>query len=75
MSYEDILILDLESRLLVDGVWHGGGKLTRITNQNIFASPRADQFSDGNKRSLSLNRYTGKLRSTMIKTSGEIIID
>ena len=71
--YDDVLILDLENRLVVDGVWHGGGILTKITNQNIYAEPRADQFSDGNKRSLSLNRYTGKLRTTMIKTSGERI--
>ena len=70
---DDIVILDLKNRLLVDGVWSGGGILTKITSQDIFAEPRSDQFSDGYKRFLSLNRYTGKMRSTMIKTNGETI--
>ena len=72
---DEIVILDLKNRIFEKGIWSGGGIITKISNEKIFARTRPDQFIDGYERWLVLSRYTGKMSSFFKTNSSEIWYD
>ena len=69
---DDIVVLDLKNRILEKGIWSGGGIITKISDEKIFAETRPGQFAEkGSERWLVLSRYTGKMSSFYKSSNGE----